>query len=74
MHLHYLNYDGNNENGWDFLNLEWISDNRRFMIGFEGDEAFWINVEKDIENCVHDSFDKEVLEFMYQRIGKILGK
>jgi hypothetical protein len=74
MYLRCSNYDGNNEAGWDFLNLEWISDDERFLIGFEGDEAFWIHVERNIEKCVHDSFNKEVLEYMYQRIGKILGK
>jgi hypothetical protein len=77
MHLHCSNYDGNNEMEWDWLGLEWIGEGKRFYIGFEGDEVFWHYVTKDhsdVDDMSSGDLDKEVLEYMYQRIGKILGK
>ena len=58
------------------INLEWIEKTKRFGIYFDEKESGWYFVERmqetEDENCGY--IDKETLEKIYIKIGKILGK
>lgn len=55
------------------LDLEWISGNHRFLIWLDDSEAGWAFVSKT-EDMFGGIIEKEVLESLYEKIGKILGK
>jgi hypothetical protein len=79
MELYYHNNE-NDEGHEDVLALEFISDSARFGLWFENKEAGWYYVYEnmfDDDNTSDDlcgNLDKELLELMYQKIGRILGK
>ena len=78
MKLYY--YDSHEENTDKELDIEFISNNARFGMWFDDKEAGWFYVHKESfedEKTIDDlcgNLNKELLELMYNRIGKILGK
>lgn len=59
------------------LILEWVGEDKRFIIWADNEECDWIYVTKnheDKDDMAGDKLDNEVLELLYNRIGKILGK
>lgn len=61
------------------LTMEWIEPTRSFGMWFDDKEGGWYFVERDSledlsEDDVCGSLDKDLLEKIYERIGKILEK
>jgi hypothetical protein len=81
MKLHYSDNHGG-EYIRNSLDITFYSENANFGIWFDTEDAGWFYVHKhmfddDNKEMMSDlcgNIDKELLEKMYDRIGKILGK